>query len=99
MSPIVTTGTVRDGITSLIGNIRPYANLNSDGAGSGVTVHSVPSPSILLLLALGGSPHGSQDDSACLPMVAGEHDASQHALGPVGQIQHEHCAICHWLRG
>ena len=55
--------------------------------------------SILLLLALWGSPHRSQDDSACLPMVAGEHDASQHALGPVGQIQHEHCAICHWLRG
>ena len=55
--------------------------------------------SILLLVALWGSPHRSQDDSACLPIVSGEHDASKHALGPVGPIQDEHCAICHWLRG
>ena len=56
--------------------------------------------SILLLAgALGFAAPVAQDDSACLPMVAGEHDASKHALGPVGQIQDEHCAICHWLRG
>ena len=55
--------------------------------------------SFLLLLALWGSPHRSQDDPACLPMLAGEHDVSQHALGPIGPVQHEHCAICHWQRG
>ena len=53
----------------------------------------------LLLLALLGSPHKQRDDSACLPVVPGEHDASKHAFAPVVPIQHEHCAICHWMRG
>ncbi len=55
---------------------------------------------VLLLLALWGSPHRQQtDDSACLPVVAGEHDASKHAFAPASPAHHDHCALCHWMRG
>jgi hypothetical protein len=55
--------------------------------------------SLLVLLALLGAPHKQPDDAACLPSLAGEHDASQHALAPVEPAHRDHCAICHWLRG
>jgi hypothetical protein len=63
---------------------------------------SHPIAVLLVLASLCGIPHRQLDDDACLPMVAGQHDASKHAiapLAPVDQDGHGHCAICHWIRG
>ena len=57
---------------------------------------------VALLVLLGTvwtSAHRQQDDDACVPVVAGENDASKHTLAPAGTVTHEHCAICHWMRG
>ena len=54
---------------------------------------------ILLLVSVWTSSHRQQDDDACLPIVAGDHDASKHAFVPTGTVDHEHCAVCHWMRG
>lgn len=54
---------------------------------------------VLLLAALWGSPHGRQDDGACLPSYTSEHDASKHALAAFDAAHPDHCAVCHWLRG
>ena len=54
---------------------------------------------LLLLVSVWTSAHRQQDDDACLPMVEGEHDASQHAFAPLAPSDDEHCAVCHWARG
>ena len=53
----------------------------------------------LLLVSTWTAAHRQQDDDACLPMLAGEHDASKHAIAPLAQVDHGHCAVCHWIRG
>jgi len=53
----------------------------------------------LLLVSVWTAAHRQQDDDACLPMLAGEHDASKHAAAPAAATDHDHCAICHWIRG
>lgn len=53
----------------------------------------------LLLVTVWTASHRRPDDDGCLPVVAGEHDASKHAYAPPGSADHEHCAICHWMRG
>ena len=55
--------------------------------------------SLLLLVSLLGAPHRQQDDDACLPVSADEHDASKHAFAPLAPVEHDHCAVCHWMRG
>jgi hypothetical protein len=55
--------------------------------------------SLLLLISFWGAPHRQQDDAACLPITAGEHDASNHAFAPTAPPEHDHCAVCHWMRG
>ena len=55
--------------------------------------------SLLLLVSLWGAPHRQQDDAACLPITSGEHDASNHAFAPTAPPEHDHCAVCHWMRG
>jgi mono/diheme cytochrome c family protein len=53
----------------------------------------------LLFASLLGSPHGRQDDAACIPVSASEHDASKHAVAAFDAAHPDHCAVCHWLRG
>ncbi len=53
---------------------------------------------LLLLVSLSTSAHRQQDDDACLPMLAGEHDPSKHAFAPGDSAGDEHCAVCHWMR-
>lgn len=53
----------------------------------------------LLLVTVWTASHRRPDDDGCLPVVAGEHDASKHAYAPPGSSDHEHCAVCHWMRG
>ena len=55
--------------------------------------------SLLLLLALWGTPHKQQDDFACLPLLPAEDDGARHAFAPVDSTHRDHCAICHWVRG
>lgn len=54
---------------------------------------------LLLLVSVWTSSHPPQDDAACRPSVEGEHDASKHAFAPLAPADHEHCAVCHWMRG
>src|SRR5687767_10705457 len=54
--------------------------------------------SLLLLVSLWGASHRRLDDAACLPVTAGEHDESKHAFAPVAPAEHDHCAVCHWMR-
>jgi hypothetical protein len=54
---------------------------------------------LLLLVSVWTSSHRQQDDDACLPVVAGEHDESKHVYTAPAAIAHEHCAVCHWARG
>ena len=54
---------------------------------------------VLLLVSLVGVAHRQQDDTACLPMTSGDHDASKHAFAPLAPVEHDHCAVCHWMRG
>ena len=53
---------------------------------------------LLLLVSLWTSSHRQQDDDACLPLMAGEHDPSKHAFAPLAPAGDEHCAVCHWMR-
>ncbi|HVL69922.1 MAG TPA: hypothetical protein VM364_21870 [Vicinamibacterales bacterium] len=53
----------------------------------------------LLLVSMWGLPHRWQDDDACAPLTAGEHDESKHVFAaPTPPAGDEHCAVCHWLR-
>lgn len=54
---------------------------------------------LLLVVSVWTASHRRQDDAACLPVAAGEHDASKHAFAPLAPVEHEHCAVCHWIRG
>lgn len=53
---------------------------------------------LVLLVTMWTAAHRQPDDDACLPMATGEHDASKHAFAPLGAVDHEHCAVCHWVR-
>jgi hypothetical protein len=53
---------------------------------------------LLLLVSVWTSSHRQLDDDACLPVLAGEHDASKHAFTAPEVENDEHCAVCHWMR-
>ena len=59
---------------------------------------SRPVAAILLVLSVWGMAHKPFAQDLCLPDGAEQHDASKHTFTAAVDLQHEHCAICHWLR-
>jgi hypothetical protein len=53
---------------------------------------------ILLAISVWGLGHKPFAQDLCLPDGVEQHDASKHAFTGAVDLQHEHCAICHWHR-
>jgi hypothetical protein len=53
---------------------------------------------LLLTISVWGLGHKPFAQDLCLPDGAEQHDASKHAFTAEVDLEHEHCAICHWHR-
>jgi hypothetical protein len=53
---------------------------------------------LLVLASIAGLPHFGPDDPACAPVEGGRHHETDHGLRAGGQVDDDHCAVCHWTR-